>query len=110
MIVRCVCTRVCHTEEHEDWSPVVPCACASCTQSQPLALGAGRVLWAGVSCSPRCPGRCTAVRRGRTVMTLPKKALGVLLHSSPATDRSTQVGKEEVEGNAKWKPNATALH
>lgn len=39
-------------------------------------------------------------------MTLPKKALGVLLHSSPATDRSTQVGKEEVEGNAKWKPNA----
>lgn len=34
--VGCVCTRVCHTEEHEEMPAAVPCA--SCSQPQPVSL------------------------------------------------------------------------
>lgn len=44
VMVGCVCTHVCHTEEHRQWSPAVPCA--SCTQ--PVSLGVQGVLWAAL--------------------------------------------------------------
>lgn len=115
MIVGCVCTRMCHTEEHKEWSPAVPCAWSSCTHSQPIPRsGEGAVGWRGLLSTVH--RQMQSNETWKDCDDPADKGLGVLLHRSPAADRSTQLlvngrsGKEEAEGNVKWKPDATASH